>query len=69
MEAIKWVLNKMPKSDDKHLGIMSTGNVEKAQTFHRSFPQYTVTPLAKLDGMAAQLGLGSREYYVIMVEE
>ncbi|MEY8231970.1 diaminopropionate ammonia-lyase [Oscillospiraceae bacterium 50-16] len=59
MEAIKWVLNKMPKSDDKHLGIMSTGNVEKAQTFHRSFPQYTVTPLAKLDGMAAQLGLGS----------
>ena len=59
MEAIKWVLNKMPKSDDKHLGIMATGNVEKAQTFHRSFPQYTVTPLAKLDGMAAQLGLGS----------
>ena len=59
MEAIKWVLNKMPKSDDKHLGIMSTGNVEKAQTFHRSFPQYTVTPLAQLDGMAAQLGLGS----------
>jgi len=59
MKAIKWVLNKMPKSDDKHLGVMSTGNVEKAQTFHRSFPQYSVTPLAKLDGMAAHLGLGS----------
>lgn len=59
MEAMKWVLNKMPKSDDKHLGVMSTGNVEKAQTFHRSFPQYSVTPLARLDRMAAHLGLGS----------
>ena len=58
-EKIKWVLNRMPKSDDKYLGVMSTGNVEKAQTFHRSFPQYAVTPLARLDGMAAHLGLGS----------
>ena len=59
MEPIKWVLNKMPKSGDKHLGIMSADNVEKAQAFHRSFPQYTATPLARLDGMAAYLGLCS----------
>ena len=58
-EKIKWVLNRMPKSDDKYLGVMSTGNVEKAQAFHSSFPQYAVTPLARLDGMAAHLGLGS----------
>ena len=49
----------MPKSEDRHLGVMSTEHVAKAHTFHRSFPQYTVTPLAKLDGMAAWLGLSS----------
>ena len=59
MEPIKWALNQMPKSEDRHLGVMSTGNVEKARAFHRSFPQYTVTPLARLEGMAALLGLGS----------
>ena len=58
-EPIKWVLNQMPKSEDRHLGVMSTEHVAKAHTFHRSFPQYTVTPLAKLDGMAAWLGLSS----------
>ena len=51
MEAIKWVLNKMSKSDDKHLGMMSTEQVSKAQAFHRSFPQYAVTPLARLEGL------------------
>ncbi|USF28333.1 Diaminopropionate ammonia-lyase [Firmicutes bacterium ASF500] len=59
MEMIKWALNKMPRSEDWYLDIMSAGNVEKARTFHRSFPQYTVTPLARLDGMAAWLGLNS----------
>ena len=58
-EPIKWVLNQMPKSEDRHLGVMCTEHVAKAHTFHRSFPQYTVTPLAKLDGMAAWLGLSS----------
>ena len=59
MESIKWTLNAMPKSDDRHLQIMSPDNVSKARAFHRSFPQYSVTPLARLDGMAARLGLGS----------
>ena len=57
-EAIKWVINKMPTSEDQNLPVMSTENVEKARSFHRSFPQYSVTPLAKLDGMASHLGLG-----------
>ena len=56
-EKIKWVVNKMPKSDDAHLGIMSLENVEAARSFHRSFPQYDVTPLAKLDALAGELGL------------
>ena len=59
MEKIKWVMNKMPKSDDKWLSVMSLDNVEKARAFHKGFPQYSVTPLAHLEGMADYLGLGS----------
>ncbi len=59
MEPIKWVLNQMPKSDDRRLSIMSLDHVAKAHAFHRSFPQYSITPLARLDGMAKYLGLGN----------
>ena len=58
MEKILWALNKMPKSDDKCLPVMSLENIKQAREFHKSFPQYTITPLAKLDGMAEGLGLG-----------
>lgn len=57
-DIIKWVKNTMPKSDDKQLSIMSLENVKTAASFHKSFPQYSVTPLAKLDNMAQRLGLG-----------
>ena len=56
-DPIKWTLNKMAKSEDKQLGVMALENVEKAHAFHQSFPQYSITPLAKLDGMADRLGL------------
>ena len=52
MEQIKWVPNRMPKSDDKWLDVMSLENVAKARAFHSSFPQYSVTPLANLKRMA-----------------
>ncbi len=52
-------MNKMPKSDDRWLSVMSTQNVEKALAFHKGFPQYSVTPLSKLDGMAEYLGVSS----------
>jgi diaminopropionate ammonia-lyase len=55
---MKWAINTMPKSEDKNLEIMSLENVAKARTFHESFPQYTITPLANLAGMANFLGLG-----------
>ncbi|MBQ2995807.1 MAG: diaminopropionate ammonia-lyase [Oscillibacter sp.] len=58
MEPIKWTKNLMPKSEDSQLSIMSLENVKTATAFHRSFPQYSVTPLAKLDKMAERLGLG-----------
>ena len=56
---IQWKLNTMPKSGDRRLPVMALDEVARARTFHRSFPQYSVTPLARLDGMAARLGLGS----------
>ena len=55
---IKWVANGMPKSEDVNLSVMSLDNVAKARAFHGSFPQYSVTPLANLAGMAERLGLG-----------
>ena len=58
MEPMKWVMNRMPKSDDRALPVMAPDEVEKARRFHRSFPQYSVTPLAELKHMAALLGLG-----------
>ena len=54
---IKWKLNTMPKGDGNELEIMALENVAKARAFHESFPQYSVTPLAKLDKMADYLGL------------
>lgn len=57
MEKIKWTLNNMPATDDKHLEVMSLENVAKARHFHESFPQYKKTPLVKLDGIAKELGI------------
>lgn len=57
MKKIKWVLNKMPHTADKNLSVMSLENVAKARAFHESFPQYKKTPLVRLSGMAAELGL------------
>lgn len=58
MASIKWVPNHLPKTDDKHLQVMSLKNVEKARAFHKSFPQYAPTPLAELSHAAEKLGLG-----------
>ncbi len=58
MELIKWSDNHMPRSDDRWLNVMSEENVEAANTFHKCFPQYSVTPLANLRGLAEEIGLG-----------
>ncbi|MEG0648591.1 MAG: diaminopropionate ammonia-lyase [Oscillospiraceae bacterium] len=62
MQKIEWAKNKMPKTADKELSVMSLENVAKARKFHASFPQYTVTPLRSLAGMAKELGLSG--FYV-----
>lgn len=62
MKVIEWAVNTMPKTDDRQLQVMAIEEVKKARAFHESFPQYTTTPLAKLDHMASYLGL--KEVYV-----
>ena len=59
---ILWAENKMSKTQDEHLSIMSLEEVRKARRFHQSIPQYSNTPLAKLDYMAEYLGI--KELYV-----
>lgn len=54
--------NRVPKTDDRYLQLMSLENVKKANHFHRSFPEYRVTPLHKLEQMARYLGV--RNVYV-----
>ena len=61
-QKILWAVNQMPKTDDKNLPIMGLEEIAKARTFHESFPQYTKTPLTKLDHMAAYLGV--KEIYL-----
>ena len=38
METIKWAVNHMPKTEDANLPVMALSEVEKARTFHESFP-------------------------------
>lgn len=56
-QELKWAVNHMPKTEDKNLSIMSLEEVQKARTFHESFPQYAETPLTELRHMAEYLGL------------
>jgi len=52
----------MPKTDDKHLGLMSKENITKALAFHQSFPQYSKTPLAELKEVSKFLGV--KDFFV-----
>lgn len=54
---IKWIPNHIAKSSDTQLAKMSLEEMKKAGSFHKSFPQYEVTPLTRLDGLAQYLGL------------
>ena len=56
-DGLKWTVNHVPGSDDKFLDLMSEENVTKANEFHKSFPQYSVTPLQKLSALADYIGV------------
>lgn len=47
----------MPKSDDLQVQNMSLDEMHRAIGFHKSFPQYSVTPLTRLTNLASYLGL------------
>ncbi len=57
MKPIQWAINEMPKTEDSQLKVMALDEIKKARIFHESFPQYSTTPLAKLDNMASYLGV------------
>ena len=59
MNQIKWIKNSLPKTEDQNLKYLSPKESKKVRAFHESFPQYTKTPLVKLDQMAKHLGLGN----------
>lgn len=54
---LKWTLNHMTATDDRQAANMSEEEMGKALEFHKSFPQYTVTPLTPLSNLASYLGL------------
>nr|WP_302142285.1 diaminopropionate ammonia-lyase [uncultured Schaedlerella sp.] len=54
---LKWTLNHIAKSDDTQVRNMSMEEMSKANNFHKSFPQYEVTPLTRLSRLAEYLGL------------
>ena len=56
-EGVKWTVNEVPASKDAYLELMSEENVEKANEFHKSFPQYSVTPLQRLSALSNYLGV------------
>ena len=56
---VNWVKNAILKSDSaKSMALMNVDTIRRVRDFHRSFPQYSVTPLAALDNLAGELGVG-----------
>ncbi|MGL6064903.1 MAG: diaminopropionate ammonia-lyase [Fusobacteriaceae bacterium] len=60
---IKWEKNQVPKSEIRNCAdILTLEEVAKAKKFHESFPEYSETPLTKLDGLAKKMGI--KEFYL-----
>lgn len=59
MEQIRWVLNQMPRDDDRWLPLMAPEQIRQVQAFHESLPGYSPTPLRSLRAAAQALGLGA----------
>jgi len=55
----KWVKNNVPPSDcAKSLSLMDVETISKVRDFHATFPDFAPTPLAALDNLASELGVG-----------
>ncbi len=55
-EKILWKENSMPKSEVS-LDFLSNEEINKVRNFHKSFPEYSVTPLVNLDNLSKRLGV------------
>lgn len=55
---IKWQENTIKVDKKANLDFINSEEINKAKKFHESFPQYTKTPLANLNNLAKELGLG-----------
>lgn len=57
-EKILWRENTLPKSQKENdLDFLNEVEINKARNFHKSFPEYSVTPLVSLDSLSKTLGL------------
>lgn len=57
-QKIKWAKNQMKeKSQKASINFLSFSEISKVREFHRSFPEYSTTPLQQLDDLAARLGV------------
>ena len=57
-EKILWKENTLPKSQKENdLDFLNEVEINKARNFHKSFPEYSVTPLVSLDSLSETLGL------------
>lgn len=56
-EKILWVKNECKKTQCNNLSLMNREEMQKVRNFHKSFPQYERTPLAKLDSLAGKIGV------------
>lgn len=58
-ESIKFMENKLPKTDiEGCIEILKKEEINKARTFHKSFEQYSKTPLQDLNQLAEHIGVG-----------
>ena len=60
MSSVEYVVNKEIKKPGEGacLEILKPEAAERARAYHKSFPEYTPTPLVELDQLAAFMGLG-----------
>ncbi len=55
---IKWVKNQMmDKKEKASIDFLSCQEIRKVREFHKSFPEYSETPLRRLDALASYLGV------------
>ncbi|SMC56618.1 diaminopropionate ammonia-lyase [Sporomusa malonica] len=57
-QKIKWIKNQMMEKQEKvSIDFLSCQEISKVRQFHKSFPEYSATPLRQLNDLAAYLGV------------